>query len=179
VLIWLNGPFGIGKTSTAEALIRRLPGAILFDPEPVGLMFRDMYRSVEPVDDFQDLQAWRAAVPALVRVLRQSNAATLVMPMTVWRRDYFTEILTALRDADDDVRCFRVSHSLYGPVVDELTSSRICEAVVCAVPDAPGRDDSEDQSQTARPINARTHRVATVAQFGPSSLKEPGWQYPQ
>jgi hypothetical protein len=56
-----------------------------------------MYRSVEPVDDFQDLQAWRAAVPALVRVLRQSDAATLVMPMTVWRRDYFTEIMTGLR----------------------------------------------------------------------------------
>ncbi|MBV9599551.1 MAG: AAA family ATPase [Chloroflexi bacterium] len=106
MLIWLNGPFGIGKTSAAEALIRRLPGAIVFDPEPVGLMLCEMYRSVEPVEDFQDLQAWHAAVPALVRVLHPSHAAPVVMPMTVWRRDYFTEIMTALRAADDDVRCF-------------------------------------------------------------------------
>ncbi len=36
VIIWLNGPFGIGKPSTAQALMQRLPGAVLSNPEPFG-----------------------------------------------------------------------------------------------------------------------------------------------
>ena len=97
--MWLNGPFGVGKTSAAEALIERLRCAALFDPEPVGSMLRHLLGSVEPVDDFQELAAWRAAVPALVRILRQSHTATLVMPMTVWRRDYFIDLAGALQAA--------------------------------------------------------------------------------
>jgi hypothetical protein len=109
VLIWLNGPFGVGKTSAAEALIKRLPCAALFDPEPVGSMLRHLLRSLEPVDDFQDLAAWRAAVPALVRILRQPHPGTLVMPMTVWRHDYFIELTGALQAADGDLRCYRLT----------------------------------------------------------------------
>ena len=109
MLIWLNGPFGVGKTSAAEALIERLRCAALFDPEPVGSMLRHLLGSVEPVDDFQDLAAWRAAVPALVRILRQSHTATLVMPMTIWRRDYFIELAGALQAADGDLRCYRLT----------------------------------------------------------------------
>jgi len=36
VIIWLNGPFGIGKSTTAQALLRRFAEAVLFDPEPFG-----------------------------------------------------------------------------------------------------------------------------------------------
>lgn len=31
------------------------------------------------------------------------------MPMTVWRRDYFIELAGALRAADGDLRCFRLT----------------------------------------------------------------------
>jgi tRNA A37 N6-isopentenylltransferase MiaA len=34
MLLWLNGPFGGGKTQTAHELQRRLPGSIVCDPEP-------------------------------------------------------------------------------------------------------------------------------------------------
>jgi hypothetical protein len=33
MLIWLNGPFGVGKTATARALLQQLPGALLYDHE--------------------------------------------------------------------------------------------------------------------------------------------------
>ena len=36
MLIWVNGPFGGGKTQTAHELQRRLPGSALCDPELVG-----------------------------------------------------------------------------------------------------------------------------------------------
>ncbi|MGG2461054.1 hypothetical protein ACO0M4_14735 [Streptomyces sp. RGM 3693] len=34
MLLWINGPFGGGKTQTAHELQRRLPGSVLCDPEP-------------------------------------------------------------------------------------------------------------------------------------------------
>jgi hypothetical protein len=40
VIIWLNGGFGAGKTTLGEELRRRLPDAVLYDPEDVGLMPR-------------------------------------------------------------------------------------------------------------------------------------------
>jgi deoxyadenosine/deoxycytidine kinase len=33
MLIWLNGPFGVGKTQTAHELSRRLPTSVVCDPE--------------------------------------------------------------------------------------------------------------------------------------------------
>jgi adenylylsulfate kinase-like enzyme len=36
VIIWLNGPFGGGKTTTASELHTLLPSSRLFDPEMVG-----------------------------------------------------------------------------------------------------------------------------------------------
>jgi tRNA A37 N6-isopentenylltransferase MiaA len=34
MLVWLNGPFGGGKTQTAYELHRRLPGSVVCDPRP-------------------------------------------------------------------------------------------------------------------------------------------------
>jgi hypothetical protein len=36
VLIWVNGPFGGGKTQVAHELQRRVPGSVVCDPEHVG-----------------------------------------------------------------------------------------------------------------------------------------------
>jgi hypothetical protein len=98
VLIWLNEPFGVGKTSAAEALVKRLPAALLYDPELVGTMLRRMIGDVDPVSDFQDLAAWRGLVPEAARLLRDLYRCTLVMPMTVWRRDYFDELAGCVAD---------------------------------------------------------------------------------
>jgi len=59
VIIWLNGPFGIGKSTTTRALLRRLPEAVLFDPEPFGAALRSTVANVETAADFQDLRAGR------------------------------------------------------------------------------------------------------------------------
>lgn len=36
MLLWINGPFGGGKTQTAHEIARRLPGSVICDPERVG-----------------------------------------------------------------------------------------------------------------------------------------------
>src|ERR1700691_22926 len=36
MLLWINGPCGVGKTATAFELNRRLPGSVACGPEDVG-----------------------------------------------------------------------------------------------------------------------------------------------
>jgi len=47
----------------------------------------------------------------VARVLRAASARTLVVPMTVWRREYFDPIAAGLRRVDPDLRCFRLTAS--------------------------------------------------------------------
>jgi hypothetical protein len=42
MLVWINGPFGVGKTAIAFELSRRLPGSAVCDPEHLGYGMRRM-----------------------------------------------------------------------------------------------------------------------------------------
>jgi hypothetical protein len=42
MLLWINGPFGGGKTQTAYEIQRRLPGSVVCDPEHVGFGLQRM-----------------------------------------------------------------------------------------------------------------------------------------
>ena len=100
VIIWLNGGFGAGKTTLAQELHRRLPEAVVYDPEDVGLM---LWKWMRPNDDFQDLPSWRELVVATALSLRRHHADTLIVPMSLIRDDYRAEILGGLADAGEAV----------------------------------------------------------------------------
>lgn len=36
MIIWINGPYGVGKSTLAEALQQKLPNSFLFDAEQIG-----------------------------------------------------------------------------------------------------------------------------------------------
>jgi len=97
VLVWINGPFGVGKTQTAFALRRRLPGSFVCDPEQLGF---GIQRMTPPGlrGDFQDVPLWREGVYRLLdRNLGLSQGVTLV-PMTLVNPVYFGEIVGRLRE---------------------------------------------------------------------------------
>jgi predicted kinase len=100
VIIWLNGGFGAGKTTLAEELHRRLPDAVVYDPEDVGIM---LWKWIAPNGDFQHLPSWRELVVATALTLRRHHAKTLIVPMSLIRDAYRAEILGGLADAGEEV----------------------------------------------------------------------------
>jgi hypothetical protein len=100
VIIWINGGFGAGKTTLAEELHRRLPDAVVYDPEDVGVM---LWKWMPPNGDFQDLPSWRELVVATAVSLRRHHADTLIVPMTLIRAAYQAEILGGLAAAGEEV----------------------------------------------------------------------------
>ena len=100
MIIWINGGFGAGKTTLAEELHRRLPDAVMYDPEDVGLM---LWKWMRPNGDFQRLPSWRELVVATALSLRRHHAETLIVPMSLIRDAYRAEILGALADAGEEV----------------------------------------------------------------------------
>ena len=62
VIIWLNGTFGAGRTTTGRHLVQRSPRLRLFDPEWVGYMLRENL-SDYPVADFRNWESWRVLTP--------------------------------------------------------------------------------------------------------------------
>jgi len=56
MLLWINGPFGGGKSSTARELRDRLPGSLICDPEHLGFGLQRML----PTGFRRDFQDFRA-----------------------------------------------------------------------------------------------------------------------
>jgi hypothetical protein len=96
MLIWINGPFGGGKTQTAYELRRRLPGSTVCDPEHVGF---GLHRMLPPElrADFQDLRAWRQGVYEVLDLVLSSCEGPVIAPMTLVEPRYFEEIIGRLR----------------------------------------------------------------------------------
>jgi AAA domain len=105
MLVWINGPFGGGKTATAFELRRRLPGSVVCDPELVGFgMHRMLPRALRT--DYQDLPPWRHSVKYLLAHALRAHPGPVIVPMTLIKAAYFEEIIGGLRADGAEVRHF-------------------------------------------------------------------------
>lgn len=103
MLLWINGPFGGGKTHAADEIGRRLAGSITCDPEHLGYGLHSMMpRQLR--SDFQDLVAWRQGTREVLDFLLREHRGTVIVPMTVIEPAYLTEILGPLADDGHEVR---------------------------------------------------------------------------
>ncbi|WP_432827847.1 AAA family ATPase [Dactylosporangium sp. CA-092794] len=102
MIVWLNGPFGVGKSTLTAELCRRERRARAFDPERIGWVLKRTIGLTRP-GDYQDLPAWRAATVAAAS-WQARGADPLIVPMTILRRRYLEEILGRLRERGHDVR---------------------------------------------------------------------------
>ena len=105
VLLWINGPCGVGKKTTASELNRRLPGSVVCAPGAVGMaMHRMLPPSVRRM--WQDIPAWRYSVLELLRLTLAGHDGPVIAPGTLVDRGHFREIIGSLRDDGVEVHHF-------------------------------------------------------------------------
>lgn len=113
MIILINGPFGVGKTTSAKLLRKQLPHATLFDPERLGFILQ-LPQKVNPFrktfGDFQNYRLWRRLTILSIRVLH-TFGRTVIIPMTIWHKEYFEEIMSGINNRST-VYCFRLTASL-------------------------------------------------------------------
>ena len=112
MIIFINGAFGVGKTTIAQKLLQVLPDGMLYDPEEVGYMLWNILKPIGLDGDFQDYVAWRRLVPLVGEALQGAYKRTLVIPMTIWKEMYFTEVMDGLRTFEPNLYHFCLTASI-------------------------------------------------------------------
>jgi hypothetical protein len=91
VILWLNGTFGVGKSTTTRHVVEAEARWRVFDPEWVGYMLRANLDGFD-FDDFQELGAWRRLVPQVASEISSTTGSNLIAVQTVLVATYWSEL---------------------------------------------------------------------------------------
>ncbi|MEU9675336.1 MULTISPECIES: AAA family ATPase [Streptomyces] len=165
MIIWLNGTFGAGKTTTAKEVISLLPDSRLFDTETVGWMLRHVLGV--PEKDFQDFPPWRGLVVETARQVLDHVGGTLVVTQTVLVEAYWREIREGLAKAGVPVHHFLL-HTDRDTLVERIETD--------TKPDSVGarqwRLDHLSDYERALPWLRREARVVDTTGVPPTEVAE-------
>lgn len=94
MLVWINGPGGVGKTQVAHELAHRLPGSFVCDPELLGIAIQRMTPPGLRAD-FQDSTAWRRGVREITADLAARFDGVVLIPVTILDVAHAVEMIDA------------------------------------------------------------------------------------
>lgn len=123
MVVFINGSFGVGKTTVAGHLRDLLPGGTLYDPEIIGSRLHRLFGRIAPTDDFQTYRLWRTFVAGDVR--RLHRVGPVIVPMTLSNPLYFKQVVGVVRKRERDVHHF----CLVAPqsVIEQRLIARDCD----------------------------------------------------
>lgn len=107
MIIMINGAFGVGKTSVANELHKSINNSMIFDPEEIGYLLRNIITEEiahpsEKTDNFQDYQLWKELVVNVASLLKRTYDKDLIIPMTIYNKGYFEYIFNGFREIDEE-----------------------------------------------------------------------------
>ncbi len=105
MIIWINGPFGAGKTTIAEMLKEKVDNSMIFDPEHVGFLIHRFVPESRSTD-FQKFPMWRRLVVSYALEFQAEFKKNLLVPMTLVDPKYLTEIFDGLKKSDQKIHHF-------------------------------------------------------------------------
>ena len=106
-IVFINGAFGIGKTSTARALKTVLGRGATYNPEIIGGVILRLPHWLNLTNqnsgDYQDIPLWRNMTALGIRLTRLVSPL-VVVPMAFSNCIYLAQIMDKVRRVDADVR---------------------------------------------------------------------------
>ncbi|WP_250227432.1 AAA family ATPase [Anaeropeptidivorans aminofermentans] len=107
MILWINGAFGSGKTTVAEELNKRIKNSYLYDPENAGYFLRqNVPDKIKKEDNFQHIPLWREFNFKMLEYIEKNYDGTVIVPMTIYRKVYYDEIIGRLRNSGVDIKHF-------------------------------------------------------------------------
>lgn len=98
MIIWINGPYGVGKTTLAEELSKRNKKSFIFDAEAVGNAIRDNMPEEFFKDTFEEFPLWAETCRKLLKNLDAVYDGDIFVPMTLLLPESVFEIIEKLRN---------------------------------------------------------------------------------
>lgn len=141
MIIWIDGPFGAGKTTLATRLCEKRSDLLVLDPEEIGYVVKTVV-AMPPSGNYQDLPFWRRLTVQAIAELRDHYPQDIAVPMTLLNPAHRDEIFSAVRSIDSSFIHF------YLNVDREI----LCERIV-------GQSMHPDESRNEQ---IRTWRLAQV-----------------
>jgi gluconate kinase len=169
MIILINGSFGIGKSTVARLLSRRVPRSLVYNPEWAGSILMRLPRWVKlrgaGTDDFQDIDLWRMSVITGVRLFQAVTTGAVIVPMAFSRREYFDEVVAGLKSLDPNVRvfCLRADMATILERLDARSRHGRTRAVAWSVRKARACVASHEDEHFGEPVNTVQASASEVA----------------
>jgi len=99
MIIWINGAFGVGKTSVAIQLSKILSNSYVFDPEMTGeYIWDNLPEALSRKGDFQDIPLWSDFNYQMLDYIQKVWDGTVIVPMTIINPLYYEELILKLEE---------------------------------------------------------------------------------
>ena len=104
MIIWLNGAYGVGKTTIGKLLKDELRPSFIFDPEAVGNGIRDNYPEELFYETFEQYDIWLKTCYEILKDISSHYDGTIIVPMTLLFKKSYQWIIRPLKEKGIDVR---------------------------------------------------------------------------
>jgi len=112
LILWINGAFGCGKSSVAEAINKRINNSFIYDPEQVGYFLWHVFPDeMKRKGNFQHIDMWRDFNHKILKHINDNYDGVIIVPMTIYIKQYYNEIVESLINGGVIVNHFILSAS--------------------------------------------------------------------
>ena len=98
MIIWISGPYGVGKSTLAETMAEKMENALIFDAEEVGNAVRENYPDCSYGYIFEDYPLWGEFCYMLLKDIHEKFQKDILVPMTLLREKSYGIIEKLNRD---------------------------------------------------------------------------------